>query len=220
MDYTIHEEEYKGLTIRIEHDPLDAPNPLRDFDCYSDLVTVVCFHSRYDLGTENHGFRDPDEVWEYIRKTRAVALPLYLYEHSGISMSCSNGSYPFNCPWDAGMVGIAFIERDKLMRQRGHKIATKKDKEWARDFILTTISEYDLYLRGESYGFVIEDEKGEHLDSCWGFLTDEPDGGYLLEEARETANSHVNQRRSDHFERLKTWIKNNVPLCARECCPA
>jgi len=29
--------------------------------------------------------------------------------------------------------------------------------------------EYDQYLRCEVYGYIIEDEDGNHVDSCWGY---------------------------------------------------
>jgi hypothetical protein len=29
--------------------------------------------------------------------------------------------------------------------------------------------EWDTYLQGEVYGYIIEDESGNHVDSCWGF---------------------------------------------------
>jgi hypothetical protein len=34
------------------------------------------------------------------------------------------------------------------------------------------VAEYDAYLCGECYGYVVERD-GEHLDSCWGFLGDD-----------------------------------------------
>ena len=33
---------------------------------------------------------------------------------------------------------------------------------------------FDKYLTGQVYGYVIEDEEEEHVDSCWGFY-DEPE---------------------------------------------
>jgi hypothetical protein len=32
--------------------------------------------------------------------------------------------------------------------------------------------EYTMWAQGDCWGFVIEDENGEHLDSCWGFIGD------------------------------------------------
>lgn len=45
----VHEEDYKGYTIKIYHDE-DAESP-RDWD---NLGEMVCFHRRYNLGDCNH----------------------------------------------------------------------------------------------------------------------------------------------------------------------
>jgi hypothetical protein len=36
--------------------------------------------------------------------------------------------------------------------------------------VKSEIEQYDQYLRDDVYGYVVEDENGEHLDSCWGFF--------------------------------------------------
>jgi len=40
---------------------------------------------------------------------------LYLYDHSGITMSTS----PFSCPWDSGQVGFAYVDRATVEREWG-----------------------------------------------------------------------------------------------------
>ena len=83
-------EVYKGYTINIEKD-LDPLNPRTEFD---NLGKMVCFHDRYDLGDKDHGINHNDfnswkEMFDHIKRTEIVAviLPLYLYDHSGITIS-------------------------------------------------------------------------------------------------------------------------------------
>ena len=83
--------EYKGLTIKIYQDE-DAENP-RDWDNFGHMI---CFHSRYTLG-DKHEMTPEDARQLYDRKD-VIALPLYLYDHSGITIRTS----PFSCPWDSG----------------------------------------------------------------------------------------------------------------------
>ena len=45
-----------------------------------------------------------------------VILPLYLYDHSGITMSTS----VFSCPWDSGQVGWIYAEKKKLIEETGY----------------------------------------------------------------------------------------------------
>lgn len=92
-----------------------------------------------------------------------IILPLYLYDHSGITMSTSS----FSCPWDSGQVGWIYATAEMIGKEYG-----KADKQ-ARDKALTVLEGevqcYDQYLTGECYGYECY-ENGAHVDSCWGFL--------------------------------------------------
>ena len=98
MDTPIHEEIYRDHTIKIIHDP-DPESP-RDYD---NLGTMTCWHTRYRLG-DKHDHDDPRDLLIDLGEAssdtdlsvndlfaraekRAVILPLYLYDHSGITMN-------------------------------------------------------------------------------------------------------------------------------------
>lgn len=84
------------------------------------------------------------------------SLPLYLYDHGGITMSTSS----FSCQWDSGQVGFIYIAKD------GNAV---EDWEQAKRTMQSEVETYDQYLRGEVHGFVLLDEEGNELDACWGF---------------------------------------------------
>ena len=129
---------------------------------------MVCFHSRYDLGDE-HDFYDADEVMEFIKENKTLQLPLYLYDHSGISMSTTR-NYPFNDVWDSGQVGIIYITYDKIKKEYGWKRITKKCQEQILNYLSEEVNVYDDYLRGNVYGYQVECKfRHEIIDSCWGF---------------------------------------------------
>jgi hypothetical protein len=108
-----------------------------------------------------------------------IYLPLFLYDHSGITMSCG----PFSCPWDSGQVGFIYISRDDAQREynSGNKsfpqIRSTVDgdrefaslEELAQYYLRCEVEVYDQFLTGDVYGFVLVDENGEEEDSCWGF---------------------------------------------------
>lgn len=75
-------------------------------------------------------------------------FPLYLYEHSTISISIT----PFGCSWDSGIVGFAYSKKD---------IDT--------NVIKNVVKEYDKYIRGEAiYINIMEnDEVIETLDAYY-----------------------------------------------------
>jgi hypothetical protein len=187
--YVVHEEEYKGHTIKILTDDM-AESP-REWD---NLGTMVCFHRNYKLG-DKHDFQTPDEVLDFIKSPDVISLPLFLYDHSGITMNTTG----FSCPWDSGQVGIIYITKEtirkEMSRKRGNKYVpikhvTKKDIERALDLLRSEVKTYDYYITGNVTGFVIEKDD-EDIDSCWGFIGDYDNEDYgSLSEARSIVD-HV-----------------------------
>jgi hypothetical protein len=93
-----------------------------------------------------------------------IALSVFLYDHSGITISCS----PFSCPWDSGQVGYIYVTKDKVKQEYKTKIISKHLRKRILTYLEGEIETFDQYLRGDVYGFIIE-ENEEHVDSCWGF---------------------------------------------------
>ena len=98
-------------------------------------------------------------------KSKLFALPLFLYEHSGICISTSD----FCDTYDSGQVGWIWTTREKVERLCGKKNIT--DEEiilWLRG----EVELYSQYLEGECYGYIEEKyEMGEweEIDSSWGY---------------------------------------------------
>ena len=93
----------------------DAESP-REWD---NAGHMVCWHRHYNLG-DKHKFYDPEDFEETAKDWKgndriAVILSLYLYDHSGITMSCS----PFSCPWDSGQVGYIYLTRGDAIARVG-----------------------------------------------------------------------------------------------------
>jgi hypothetical protein len=153
--------EVDGLTVRIETDR-DPESP-RDRD---NLGTMACFHRRYRLG-DTHGSHFDDFAEEMITDITdkgGVVLPLYLYDHSGITISTS----PFSCPWDSGQVGFIYVTADRIRKEYSAKRISKKTRELATSCLEQEVKTYDEYLTGQVYGYIVEDADGKELDSCWG----------------------------------------------------
>ncbi len=148
----------------------DATHP-REND---NLSHMVCAHRRYNLGDEQRSEGETEEeLRERVPGILAV-LPLYLYDHSGVTISTS----PFGCRFDSGQVGWAYVteESARVMGCVGDEWPVSRLEESIRG----EVEEYDRYLRGEVYGYVVTDAYGEETDSCWGLIGRE----YAIEEAR------------------------------------
>ena len=140
-------------------------------------------------------FKEHDSVAEYAHALFAehyVALPLYLYDHGGITMNCGG----FSCPWDSGQVGYIYASRDKAREERGAspKPDEMTDEEFWERRLRQEVATYSQYLEGDVYGYVLEKARGytqttrfedgeveegeglewEEVDSCWGFFGYDP----------------------------------------------
>lgn len=170
-----------SLSFRIVYDECPA-NPRKEFD---NMGTLIAFHNRYRLSDESIYNKDSFDSWDELKKqiikdfNPSVILPVYMYEHGGISLSTSG----FSCPWDSGQIGFIFLSRKKALEEYNTKRITKKIKEKIEKCLNAEIKEYSNYLNGEVYGYVIE-EDGEIIDSCYGYYGRE----YAEEAAIESMN--------------------------------
>lgn len=117
-------------------------------DAYYDVIHAMSTHGLISMLESIDGF---------------VFLPLYLFDHSGITMNTSG----FSCPWDSGQVGWIFCTPDKLQAEYGE--ITPKTIQQATEVLEAEVRIYDTYLRGECYGYRLY-LSGEEIDSCWDFL--------------------------------------------------
>jgi hypothetical protein len=193
---TYKEIEKDGLKLSIVYD--ESPDSPREWD---NLGVIACWSSRHNLSDKNafpcssrmevddflrwlagmeYGDDAKDELTRdelYAKaEEHAVILPLYLYDHSGITIK----THPFSCPWDSGQVGYIYCTKEKMIKEYGPAI-TGGIRDKVKAVLEAEIKTFDQYLTGEVYGFKLEksvvcshgDTHHEELDSCWGFFGDE-----------------------------------------------
>ena len=198
-------EEYKGYDIEISYEE-ESENPIREWDMIGEFC---CWHRKYDLGNSNRfgeGKSTVEELESYAKRTGSLLFSLYLYDHSGITISLS----PFSCPWDSGQVGYVLVDREKALKEYNKKRLSKQLKDKIYQRIQGEVETYDKYLRGEIYYFNIEKD-GEFIDSCHGFYEEDD----AIEDAKGIVDWHKKEELKKHLEKVKIWIKNNVPLSCR-----
>jgi len=155
-----------------------------------------------------------EDKWKLLERNGIIYLPLYIYEHGGITISAGG----FSCPWDSGQAGWIYTTKEEIMKcggmirnEKGNYIKVT-DKNWrkaAQMWMEGEVELYDQYLRGDCYGYIIDEldmdsqaaleskmdildeddmEWDEDVDSCWGYYSDKW-GDELIEEiAKEAAN--------------------------------
>ena len=180
MQHETIELEHWTIEIHRDDDPLD---PRKEYD---NVGTMVCFHSRCALG-DDHEFT-PESAREFIEEQgdNILWLPLYLYDHSGITISAA----PFSCPWDSGQIGFIYCTQEQINHE------WNGDRDAARKYLLAEVSTYDQYLTGDIWGFVVKDEHEEIVDSCRGFYGYE----YCVEEARDSAQHSLEIARAAYHK--------------------
>ena len=184
----------------------EEPESPREWD---NLGKMVCFHSRRDLGDESpkcdpDGYlsnlaceADPKlaDTLEWLeergmeeRYRKAVGRSLernylirelFLYEHSGLSMS--SGTFEYPC--DSSIFGFIYVAKAKIRQEYGFKVITKDREQQILGYLDSEVETFDQYLTGQVYGYRIfevpegvdpeelSDEEVEELEevgSLWG----------------------------------------------------
>ena len=112
------------------------------------LGTMLCFHGKYILGDKNPYNSRDYAGWNDFAKSLfkvhdvALMLPIYMYDHSGITISHK----PFSCPWDSGQIGWIFVNKDQVRREFGVKRISSKVMDKVRSVLIAEIEEYNEYL--------------------------------------------------------------------------
>ena len=157
--------------INVDYDT-DPYSPRED----SNLGKMICFHGRYNLGDKNYynhvDYSSWEEMKETIMKHEKVIeiLPLFLYDHSGITISTS----PFSCNWDSGQIGFIYATEETL-EETGVK------REHVNEVLKMEVSIYDRYLRGNVWRYEIYEihkcdlghEHETFVTSCGGFYDED-----------------------------------------------
>lgn len=136
--------------------------------------------------------------------------PLYLYDHSGISISMT----PFGCRWDSGQVGWIFTNKEK-----------HPEFDETRDKLVShmngTVETYNHYLHGSCYGYSIYQQSDDAQESFGGFIGPHDESGLFDDLQQEydhvmlQYNNAIKQQRQKRFNRLKALIKQHVNLETR-----
>lgn len=165
------------------------------------------------------------DLWQAVQMCEdIISTPLYLFDHSGLSISTG----AFSCPWDSGQVGFAFVSKAHLKECQGKTRWTPALKQWARKMIECEVETYDSYLRGEVYGYIAEratewDESGEpiewdEIDSCWGYYGEpDSDESGICEQAlaaiqydARTYGDTLRQRRADAIDAIRAIVPDRL----------
>lgn len=107
-----------------------------------------------------------EEAWARIYDSgKLLILPLYLYDHGGITMRTTS----FSDPWDSGQVGFIYVKTDDVKQEWGWKRLTKQRRDHIETILKNEVEEYDAYLTGDVWVWFVNDEDDNIVESCGGY---------------------------------------------------
>ncbi|MNU40315.1 hypothetical protein D3C71_290280 [compost metagenome] len=167
-----------GLTADIHYDQ-DTEMPYAG----DEGVHIVVLSRKYPdpakgaLGTDAASV----ERWRKENDAEWYSVPLWAYDHSGIVFRVgAQNPFTVDVDWDTARAGVIALKRSEWGDG-----AEGDDKlfEYAQGVAET----YSHWANGECFGYVLKDEDGEEIDSCWGFIGMD----HVEEEARSSAKNHA-----------------------------
>ena len=183
-----------SVKIKVVQDT-DAESPR----AWGNLGVMACWHRRYNLG-DVQPKESPEEWLADNAPEGSIVLALYLYDHSGISMSTSD----FGDRWDSGRVGVIVATPDTIRKMWAVTEITDDVREKYTAALKQEVSTYDEFIQGNVWGYTIEvnhpcGECGssvhdENEDSCWGFIGSD-------KSTLEAMKEHVDAKHHEALER-------------------
>jgi hypothetical protein len=198
-------------TMACWHNRYDLGDEQSERDPLEHMLYLCCEYdgdsaARVERAIDEYPYPNNREEWREFDRWHAgivtnlfdkhfVWLPLYLYDHSGITMSTGR----FSCPWDSGQVGFIYVSKAKLRKEYGWKYVTEKRAQKIYEYLTGEVETYAQYLEGDVYGYVVEQydsstDEWEEGDSCWGFYGQDcesiaENSGFSVEEVKQAFNN-------------------------------
>lgn len=179
-----HEEYLRQLAFEA------CPRLEKIVDHWNQRTCYIGFDERHEVDEINTHIQS---MIDHVLNVNYTVMPLHLMDHSGLSINTDG----FSCMWDSGQVGIIHVSlkecRENWMKHdavwttplRDCKGKTLTMREYAERIMKSEVNTYDQYLRGDVYGFIMEElhppcelckcgGDWEGKDSCWGFYGSDP----------------------------------------------
>ena len=145
-----------------------------------------------DINTKSNDTIETDtanllhDIKDFLTETRSTILlkdfayimPVYAYEHSGISLKVGDRTYPYNDQWDSYQIGIAIVPKSSIINN-----TIGSEETWAsmaKTCIENCIKNYNQYLSGDCYGYSLYEQddskptiKWNEIETVWGYLGDD-----------------------------------------------
>lgn len=180
-------EQYKDGFYKIEQDKY--PDSPRNWD---NLGVMACSHKRYGLGDEQIPANGADEWVEWLETglddgSIAIALPLFLMDHSDLWMNTTSFGYCDPTGWDWRKVGYIYVTKEKLLEEYTSAMY-EEAVEKVRKALVQEVETYSQYLEGDVWcvGTLVPG-KMEDMEWCCGYYG----YSYAEQEAKDQIDYYI-----------------------------
>jgi hypothetical protein len=209
------DEAMRGLAIAADETVQDRIEFWEDGKRWRKLANLEN-KQKFELGKKV--FTAPDAANEKIKeliqstlKKHYVILPLYLYDHSGITISTG----PFSCPWDSGQVGFIYITKKKACQEYGRKRLGRANRKKLISYLKQEVETYDQFLTGDVHGYHVHrlnsegeiEDDDDILDSCYGYFGSNWEDNGLFESAKGAIDYEIRKE-----QEMEDFYRNSFAL--------
>lgn len=113
-----------------------------------------------------------------------VISTISYYDHSGLTVWIGSPSDQ----WDSGRCGWIYQTKEDTIEQNGGTEENWREVAWKN--MEAEMKEYNAYVEGECYGWMVLDEDGDNIDSCWGYVGSERIDE-MIAEAKDVIDFHI-----------------------------
>ena len=163
------------------------------------LFTLTHRHRDYVFGDDT--FSRLDELPD---AEDVISLPVYMYDHSGITINTTG----FSCPWDSGQVGVVYVYKDAA-QQHGYTL-DEAGIEQIKEALRAHVQMWDDYITGNIWTWTVYEVDTDDV-YCPEDLSDltgnerfcefvDGAGGYF-------GNDGCKQAQEDGDAALARWVK-------------
>lgn len=136
-----------------------------------------------------------------------VWLPIAMYEHSGITLWLGSKSSHYDSQWDCGSIGFAYVTKDTAEKEKSGWHDEQDWKTFAYKQMEQEMRLYDDFCTGKCFGYEIEDENGDCINSCSGFIG-EDEIERMIEEAQGEIDASIEAHQKEREANIQEIITN------------
>lgn len=160
---TFNPKKVVSLMIHRDQDP---PDPRE----WGNLGIMACWHKRYILGDVQPSV-EPRKWLEMNSPEGSVELPIFMMDHSGLTLSTSDHLFkaadPVSLDW--GQLGVIIATPSRIKEVFKVKRITESTRKKARKALEQEVATYNDFVNDQCWGYVATDNNG-NVEAVSGFI--------------------------------------------------